>query len=483
MIKLIRIYAVGIILLLGLNFKAIGQSLIRGENPECFMLLVGKKASMDGTVLLGHNNDLTGEEPSIVVKYPAQDHLPYDSVRFPSGLALPQVLHTLEWMALQIAEGFKEGDAVAINEYGVCIAGGVALKADRNSRAAKADPLIKNGLTGGIRYIALQRSKTARECVRLLGSMYNRYGVTYPSGVGIADSSEIWYVESGGGYSWAAVRVPDSCYWVQANGYRIGPVDPNDTMNCYCSPDLKEFCFSNELWNGESEFSFAKAFGGGRLERNEKPYYDSRRIWQALQLITPSLELAPNQNEIPLYLVPDQKISLPDCFALLRNRYENTPFGNQVDDTGINGERPIGSWSTVHTDVIQLHPGKPVDYGTVLWAGIGPPMTCFYSPIFFGIDSVPNSYQRTTQTNSGLSAFEVFHNLAVEAKTHPQVLAHIKKEQTAFENEMINRVDNIYKMSETNQQPNSDYRYQLNKLVYKNCGEAYRKALDMVKVK
>ena len=97
----------------------------------------------------------------------------------------------------------------------------------------------------------------------MIGSLYTKYGVTYPSGVGIADPHEVWYMESGGGKSWAAVRVPDSCYWVQANSYRIGTIDPGDTLNVMTSPGLLEFCEETGPWNPEEgAFSFKKAFGG-----------------------------------------------------------------------------------------------------------------------------------------------------------------------------------------------------------------------------
>jgi dipeptidase len=401
------------------------------------MLLVGKKATRDGTVLLAHNNDLTGKEPSILRKYPAQDHAPEDSVYFPSGLAIPQVPHTYEWLALQIAEGFKEGDAVAINEHGVAIAGGVALKADRNSKAIETDPLIKNGLTGGVRYIALQRSRTARECVKKLGALYNQYGVTYPSGIGIADTSEIWYIESGGGHSWAAVRVPDSCYWVQANGYRIGYVDPTDTLNYYCSPFLHGYCELFLSWNpAEGEFNFAKTFGGGRVERNEKPFYDLRRIWQAISILTPSLQVESDEKEFPLFIVPDQKISLFDCFSLLRNRYEGTQFENNVDDSGENAERPIASWNAVHTNVIQLWPNLPVEYGSILWTGLGPPQTCYYVPVPFGVNEIPELYRDTSFENDGHSGFWIFHNLATKARSNAELLLKIKQHQAKFEQDM-----------------------------------------------
>ena len=211
------------------------------ERLECFMILAGKNTTTDGSVLLAHNNDLSGKEASLIEKYPRRRYKKNEYLQFPSGLRIPQVDETCEWMVLRIYSGFAEGDAVAINEFQVAIAGGLALGDDRNDNAVTADPLIKHGLTGGVRYIALQRSKTARECVEIIGSLYTKYGVTYPSGVGIADPDEIWYLESGGGRCWAAVRIPEDKVWVQANGYRIGEIDFKDKENFITSPGLKNF--------------------------------------------------------------------------------------------------------------------------------------------------------------------------------------------------------------------------------------------------
>ena len=410
---------------------------------ECFMILVGKNASAGGTVLLAHNNDLTGSEPSHLHKYSREVHPKGDSIDFPSGLSIPQADTTYAWLALKIQKGYAEGDAVAINEYGVAVAGGVALKPDRNVRAEAADPLVEKGVTGGIRYVALQRSRTARQCVKMIGDFYTRYGVTYPSGIGIADTNEIWYIESGGGHCWAAVRIPDSCYWPQANGYRIGYVDPGDTVNYYCSPGLLDFCETHGLWNpGQGRFDFAAAFGGGRKERNEKPFYDTRRIWRCFKLLTPSVDLSPEAERYPQCLPPDQKISLTDCFAVLRDRYEKTPFESIVDDSGENGERPIASRNAVHTDVISLKPGLPVDAGAVMWAGIGSPLVTVYVPFAFGTQSMDNDYFET-DTQAGSSAFRIFKELADHARNNKRLLRKIRKEQSEIEKHSIEDVNRL----------------------------------------
>ena len=290
------------------------------ERLECFMILAGKDTTSDGSVLLAHNNDLTGKEASMISKYPRRKHKPGSVVRFPSGLEIPREKETFAWMVLKIYKGFAEGDAVALNEYGVAVAGGVALGDDRNPAAVEADPLVKKGLTGGVRYIALQRSKTARECVELMGSLYSRYGVTYPSGVGIADAGEIWYLESGGGKCWAAVRIPDNRIWVQANGYRIGEIDFSDGKNFLTSPGLKKFAIKEKLWRPEEgEFNFSRIFGRKRRAGKNR-FYNSRRVWRGISLLAPSMNLHPDADEFPMFIAPDRKVDLKTLFSILRDR-------------------------------------------------------------------------------------------------------------------------------------------------------------------
>jgi len=302
---------------------------------------------------------------------------------------------------------------------------------------------VRSGVTGEIRYIALQRAKTARECVKLLGAFYDRYGVTYPSGIGIADTNEVWYIESGGGYTWAAVRVPDSCYWPQANGYRIGFVDPDDTANYYCSPALWEFCRQHHLWDPASgPFDFARAFGGGRKERNEKPFYDTRRVWRCMELLSPSAMLPPDLERYPCCMKPDEKITLTGCFSVLRDRYQNTPFEENTDDTGINGERPVGSWNAVHSDVIMLVPGNDRDRFAVLWAGIGPPMVTVYVPFGVNIGQVPASYAGTLYGKENV-AYTLFGRMAAEVKTDEHLQRKAAKMQNKLERSFIKRVEKM----------------------------------------
>lgn len=386
--------------------------LIPPETEGCSMILVGKDASADGSVLLAHNNDLPGHIAALIQVVPGQSHAPDEKIMFKNGLQVPQVARTSRMLMMNCYYGFAEGDAVAINQYQVAIAGGVALKKDRNQRAEEADPLVKTGVSGYVRYIALQRARTARECVEIIGEMYSTYGISYPSGCGVADPKEVWYIEAGGGKCWVARRVPDDAYMAVANGYRIGVVDFKDKKNFIYPTYLKTFTRKTGLWKPGQPFHFANIFGGEKEKENH--YYNARRVWRMQQLLTPSLVQDPNVFNHPVALKADRKITVLQLISVLRDYYHGTPFdisGDAAAGTGLK-ERAIGVFNTVHTDVIQLRKDMPPEIGAVMWAGVSCSLTTPYIPYYLGIKKIPSAYGIAGPEFDNKSAFWHFRTLA-----------------------------------------------------------------------
>ena len=420
------------------------SSYSQGGDLECFMVMVGKHASEDGSILVAHNNDLTGEEPSFVQKIPRKIHPKGAVISFPTGLDIPQVGETYEWMVMQIADGYKSGDAVAINEYQVSIAGGVALGKDRNAKAKKADPLISNGVPGGIRYVSLQRCQTAKSCTQLLGHFYTKYGVSYPSGVAIADQEEVWYLESGGGRSWAAVRVPDDQYWAQGNGYRIGVIDPK-SPRVMTSPGLLSFAKRKGLWDpNQGPFSFKKAFGGRMLTLPKYTHKNTRRVWRAMDLLSPSLKLETGLEQYPSSATPDKKISKRMLMTILRDHYKGTEFDPYLDDNNGRIEAPIATHRAVHSNVIQLKKGLPKEIGSIMWAGLSAPFATPYLPFYFGIDSIPFVYaQSADRKTSAFYLYKKISNLIVSDMERNELKAKLTWEQ--IEDEQLKKQASIEK--------------------------------------
>jgi dipeptidase len=380
----------------------------------CTMILVGKDATADGSILLAHNNDLPGNIASMIQIVPGKQHPKGEMIVFKNSLQIPQAKKTCRILMMNCYYGFAEGDAKAINEYQVAVAGGTSLKDDRNDKAQELDPLVKEGVSGYIRYIALQRCKTARECIEIIGHMYSKYGISYPSGTGVADPKEVWYIEAGGGKCWAAQRVPDDSYLVTANGYRIGEIDFNDKKNFIYPGYLISYTLEKGLWKpGKRQFNFAKIFGGKKKKENS--YYNTRRVWRAQQLLTPSLKQDPNAFNQPWALKPDQKITIQKLIKVLRDYYKETPFdiSKHIVSTPGEKERAIGVFNTVHTDVIQLRKDLPVEIGAVMWGGLSASLTTPYLPYYFGIKEIPFAYQIAGPEFDFRSAFWHFRALTV----------------------------------------------------------------------
>jgi dipeptidase len=419
------------------------------KDLQCFMVMAGKEATTDGSVLVAHNNDLTGAEASLVEKTFAADHDEHDVIQFPSGLGIPQAKHTYSMLVLRIHTGYSEGDAIAINEHQVSIGGGVALGMDQNEKAGKADPLVKKGLTGGIRYAALERCKTARECVEWIGKMYSRHGVTYPSGVAIADPNEIWYIEAGGGYSWAAVRIPDDAVWVQANAYRIGEIDFDDPGNFLSSPGLADFAEEQGLWDpADGPFHFARAFGRKRIPENEM-FSNTRRVWRGLDLLNGDLDLDPDDHDLPPFIAPTEKLTVQKLVAVLRDHYQDTIYDPYREDAAGLREYAIATSRTVHTDVVQLRSWLPPDIGAVMWLGLSTAPTAMYVPFYFGIDDVPAPFSiggAAYDPDSAFWAFRSLSNLVTPYFRH--LIDDVRAVSREFENEEFTKQASIESRAE-----------------------------------
>lgn len=377
---------------------------LSAEEQECYMIMAGKDTTQNGEVLVAHNNDLSGTVASSLGRWERATHRPDEVIEFPSGLVIPQAPLTYEWFALQIYKGTAEGDTIAINEYGVSIAGGVAQGAARNAGVKAADPLLPDGLTGGVRYIALQRSQTAEECVSKMGSLYSQYGITYPSGVAVADKDEIWFIEASGGHYWAAVRIPDDKVLIVANAYRIQEIDCDNDPNVKCAPGLVQFSIDNGLYDPASgPFNFAKAFG-------IRARYNVMREWRGIDLVAPYLGVDLAVDDFPMYVSPDELVSIQSLISVLRDTYKGTPYDRFLP--GGAESRPIGGNHAIHVSVVQLRDNMPVDIGAVMWAGLGPVYATPFMPVYYGATSYPAPFMNISgPVFDADSAFWTFRTL------------------------------------------------------------------------
>lgn len=375
--------------------------------PGSFIVMAGSSITEDGSTLVAQNQESESDGPFYLKKYPRTKHDSGDVTRLSNGLEIPRINITAEWLSLENKEGFGGSHVLGVNENQVAVAGRVSLRHDRNKKAREADPLKSGGAPEGIITLALQRARSARECIRIIGDFYNRFGITTAHGIAISDKKEIWYLETGGGRHWAAVRIPNDAVWVQANAYRIGHINPGD-VETMASPGLIDFAAQNDLYDPEEElFNFARAFGDRTRTIEANKHFNSRRLWRAISILDSTARVVPSQQEFPQLIRPEEKVSLQKLITVLRDHYENTPYYPLNNDT--ISEKTIASANTRHTTIIQLTNGLPANVGAVMWTGLGSPNTTPYIPFYFGITTVPEPYDKNTP--NGQKAYQTFRSL------------------------------------------------------------------------
>ena len=377
----------------------------------CTNFLVGKKASADGSVFISYSADSYGMS-GFLAHFPAAVHSEgamRDVYDWDTGVFLGQ-----------IPEARVTYNVMGnINEHQVAIA--------ETTFGGRPELVDTTGIIdyGSLMYIALQRSKTAREAIDIMTSLVQEYGY-YSSGesFSIADPNEVWVLEligKGGkekGAVWVAVRIPDDCISAHANQARIRKFDMKDKENVRYSKDVVKFARKMGYYNGtDADFDFAAAycpadFGGLR--------YCDARAWSFFNMFADadmSKYLAwasgdASAEPMPLYFKPKAPLSLQDVQRGMRDHYEGTPFditedlgagpykmpyrmsplSCEVDGKEYFNERPISTFQTAFTFVAQLRSYMPDAVGGVMWFGTDDANMVVYTPVYCSATAVPDCY-------------------------------------------------------------------------------------------
>jgi dipeptidase len=240
----------------------------------------------------------------------------------------------------------------------------------------------------------------------------------------LADTKEAWILEMIGkgpgrkGAVWVAVRVPDGYISCHANKARIGEFPLNDPGNCLYSKDVVSFAVENGYYDPASvrPFQFSEAYYPA-TPKNQR--YADTRVWSVFRRAAPSRNFSPDYHRgvegaqpYPLWIKPDKKLSLADVFALMRDHYEGTsydmtggidagPYGSPnrwrpidwtVDSVAYAWERPISTQQTAYSFVSQSRGYLPDPIGGVYWYGLDDTYTSCYTPLYCGINALPQSF-------------------------------------------------------------------------------------------
>ncbi len=375
----------------------------------CTNILVTKGASADGSVMITYACD--GRFHPRLRQTPAQDHEPgavYEIKDWSGEVrgTIPQSLHTYAVVGL-------------MNEHQLAIS-----ETTTTGRKELQNP------DGLIHYwtlmqLTLQRAKTAREAIEVMGSLVGEFGYqSTAESFSIADADEVWLMEmvgtgpGGEGAAWVALRIPDGSISAYANGLRVREFPLDDPENCVYSENVVSLAVEKGYYDpaGGEAFSFADAYDEPSVQSRR---YTATRVWSIFRRAAPSIELNTEYHRgvegaepYPLWIKPDRKLSVADVMALMRDHYEDThydmtkgldagPYGTpnrwrpmswEVDEGKYTWERPISTQQTGFSFVSQSRSWLPDAVGGVFWYGLDDTYTSCYVPLYAGIDRVPHSF-------------------------------------------------------------------------------------------
>ena len=401
----------------------------------CTNFIVGKKASADGSVFVTYNADSYGAFMPLY-HYPAAKH------------EAGEMCKVFEWDTNkylgEIPEAPETWNVIGnSNEWQVTIG--------ETTFGGREEMTDSTGIIdyGSLIYIALQRSKTAREALQVMTSLVEQYG--YYSGgetFSVADKDEVWMLEMMGcgpdrtkeqGRSvWVAVRIPDDAVAAHANQSRITKfldgryvqVKMQDLLKKYpvngkkpvpnlmvCSDNVVSYARAMGWYDGkDADFSYNAAYAVPDFSGRR---YCEARVWSFFnrfaddfsEYVPYAAGIEKDTKEMPLWIIPNKKVTLQDLRDAMRDHYEGTPFALdsagdigggmfrmpyrvsplsfKIDDVEYFNERPISTFQTAWSFISQMRSSLPREVGACFWFGNDDGNMVAYTPMYSCITRRP----------------------------------------------------------------------------------------------
>ena len=377
----------------------------------CTTVLIGNKASNDGSTMIARTDDGHFDVKKLVVIEPEDQPKVYKSVLSHLEIELPA--EPLRYTACPSVDP-KQGiwAATGVNAAGVGMTATETITT--NPRVLAADPLVepreaKDGepeAPGGIGeedivVLVLPYIRSAREGVLRLGALLEQYGTYESNGVAFNDEREVWWLETIGGHHWMARRVPDEVCVIMPNQFGMDAFDLDDAFGAQrahlCSKDLRAFIADNALdCNQDGRFNPRDVFGS---HTDMDHVYNTPRAWYMGRFLAPrahrwdgpDAEFTPESDDIPWSLRPERKLAVEDVKALLSGHYQGTPYDPYTaHDTGVRGKyRSIGINRTGVTSVCQIRPNMPAAIRGLEWVCFGSTTFDALLPVYPNVPEMP----------------------------------------------------------------------------------------------
>ena len=389
----------------------------------CTTILVGKKASNDGSTMISRTDDGRFDVKKMIVVEPEKQPKKYKSVISHVEIPLPE--NPMRYTACPNVDK-KDGiwAATGINAANVGMTATETITS--NPRVLAADPPVEyrkaksrreKDVPGGIGeedivVLVLPYIHSAREGVLRLASLLEEYGTYESNGIAFNDENEVWWMETIGGHHWIAKKVPDDVCVIQPNQFGTDSFDLDDAFGekeaHLCSTDLKEFIEKNHLdLNQGGVFNPRDVFGS---HTDMDHIYNTPRAWFMGRYLTPyshrwegeNAEFTPESDNIPWSFVPDRKVAVEDVKYLLSSHYQGTDYNPYTShDTGKRGMyRSIGINRTGVTTICQIRSGVPDAVKGVEWLAFGSTTFGAMLPLYPGVSRMPEYVSNVTSDTS-----------------------------------------------------------------------------------
>lgn len=380
------------------------------KKASCTTLLVGKKASIDGSTMIARNEDSgSGSEPQkFVVITPEQQGNEFNAVLSGCGIRLPK--DPLRYTSTPEAdESQGVWAASGINEVNIAMTATETITT--NSRVLAIDPYVEDGIgEADFVSIVLPYIHSAKEGVLRLGELLEIYGTYEANGIAFSDAEEIWYMETIGGHHWAAVRIPDDAYVVAPNRLNIDHFDFASEMTL-CSQDLEQLIENYQL-NPDFEGINLRHIFGSSSEKDTR--YNNPRAWYIQKHFSGTVA-EPIDQELPFVCYPKQKLSVEDVKWALSSHFQNTPFdpygtGTETQKTQF---RSIALNRNQQVHILQIRNHVPAAIAGIHWLAFGPNTFNGVVPFYAAITKTPLGYCDTTKTYDPTNSYWLGRTLAL----------------------------------------------------------------------
>jgi dipeptidase len=465
----------------------------RGDlaSEACTVIIVGKNASVDGSVMTTHTCDC-GVCDWTFRRVPAADWpagatrkiyhidqffafdpdvgLKWEKIKDNfTGLEIPQPAHTYGY--IHGAFGYMNDNQVAMGESTI----GTLKKMENQTPTAKFDITM-------LTLLAMERATTAREAIKVMGELAEKHGYGFSDTgemLAVADPNEAWIFEimpvgplwtpqSGKpGAVWCAQRVPDDHVSVCPNESRIGEIDLKNPDYFLFSPNIVSFAVDQKLYDPKSgqPFNWKRTYSPNDLSAASTN--GSRvRLWRFFDLVAPSQKFSPETNnmDLPFSIKPEKKLSVYDVMQMTRDKCEGTPFdparglqggpfgnpnylpyGFEVEGQRYSTSRIISVNRAEYVTVTQCRSGLPNPIGGIVWLAWGSQDTSCYMPLYNGITRIPRSFEVgdhwSFSRESARWAFDYvdFHTQVL----YSLAIQDVRKAQEEFEQTAVERTAGI----------------------------------------